>query len=104
MNQDGSEFPDTPLERCGAVAQDRGRLAPEISVLLGPPGLNAAKRTGKHVLSQWWESAFEIGGICYPTAEHYMMAEKARLFGDDAILPEILEAPSPAPPRRWAAG
>ena len=54
------------------------------------------ERAGKHVLSQWWESAFEIGGVRYLTAEHYMMAEKARLFGDDALLPEILAAPSPA--------
>lgn len=32
---------------------------------------------GKSCLSQWWESDFEIEGIIYNTAEHYMMAEKA---------------------------
>lgn len=50
---------------------------------------------GKHVLSQWWPAAFEIDGIRYPTAEHYMMAEKARLFADDERLALILEAESP---------
>lgn len=32
---------------------------------------------GKNVFSQWYPAAFEIGGIRYATAEHYMMAEKA---------------------------
>ena len=36
---------------------------------------------GKHVLSQWWPAAFVINGQQFRTAEHYMMAEKARLFG-----------------------
>jgi ribA/ribD-fused uncharacterized protein len=50
----------------------------------------------KTCFSQWWESAFTVEGITYPTAEHWMMAEKARLFGDNAKLSEILAAPSPA--------
>jgi ribA/ribD-fused uncharacterized protein len=50
---------------------------------------------GKHVLSQWWPAAFALGGERYPTAEHYMMAEKARLFGDYERLALILEAESP---------
>ena len=40
-------------------------------------------RIGKHVLSDWWPATFSIDGQAYPTAEHYMMAQKARLFGDD---------------------
>jgi ribA/ribD-fused uncharacterized protein len=55
----------------------------------------ANQAPGKHVLSQWWPAAFEIGGVHYPTAEHYMMAEKARLFGDEEHLARILEAESP---------
>lgn len=47
-------------------------------------------------LSQWFPARFELDGLAYPTAEHWMMAEKARLFGDDATLARILEAPSPA--------
>ena len=37
---------------------------------------------GPHVLSQWWPAAFEVDGVTYRTAEHFMMAAKARLFGD----------------------
>ena len=44
----------------------------------------------KSCLSQWYEAGFEIDGIYYPTAEHFMMAEKARLFGDNEILEQIL--------------
>lgn len=46
-------------------------------------------------LSQWWHAPFEVAATHYPTAEHYMMAEKARLFGDQATLARILVAPSP---------
>jgi ribA/ribD-fused uncharacterized protein len=36
-----------------------------------------------------------VDGVTYPTAEHWMMAGKARLFGDDAALARILGAPQP---------
>jgi len=45
--------------------------------------------------SQWFGAPFAIDGVSYPTAEHYMMAEKARLFGDAAALKMILGAGSP---------
>ena len=50
---------------------------------------------GKECLSQWWPALFELDGIVYPTAEHYMMAQKARLFGDQATYEKILAAPHP---------
>jgi ribA/ribD-fused uncharacterized protein len=50
---------------------------------------------GKTCFSQWFEASFEIDGIRYQTAEHYMMASKARLFDDRALLPEILAANHP---------
>jgi len=50
---------------------------------------------GKHVLSQWWPATFTVEGQRYPTAEHYMMAEKARLFGDGDIEARILAATDP---------
>lgn len=37
---------------------------------------------GPGCLSQWWPSPFTVDGVEYPTAEHYMMAEKAWLFSD----------------------
>ncbi|MFI6517274.1 NADAR family protein [Spirillospora sp. NPDC050679] len=51
------------------------------------------RRKGR--LSQWWPSPFLLDGVRYPTAEHYMMAEKARLFGDEANLAQVLAADSP---------
>lgn len=46
-------------------------------------------------LSQWFPAEFEIDGIKYPTAEHFMMAEKARLFEDQDALKNILECNTP---------
>ena len=49
----------------------------------------------KSCLSQWYSSSFVVDGVFYPTAEHWMMAEKARLFGDELALVQILDAPDP---------
>lgn len=46
-------------------------------------------------LSQWWMCRFEIDGVSYCCAEQYMMAEKARMFGDQEMLGLILEARQP---------
>ncbi len=46
-------------------------------------------------LSQWFVRPFEVDGVEYATAEHWMMAEKARLFGDDAMVKEILACKGP---------
>lgn len=37
---------------------------------------------GAGCFSQWWEAPFTVDGVRYATAEHWMMAGKARLFGD----------------------
>lgn len=51
----------------------------------------------KSCFSQWWDGhAFTLDGITYPTAEHWMMAEKARLFHDRKVLRDILAVKSPA--------
>ncbi|MEV7088213.1 NADAR family protein [Streptomyces sp. NPDC093085] len=47
-------------------------------------------------LSQWWASPFTVDGVGYATAEHWMMAAKARLFGDKAAEHRALGAPNPA--------
>ena len=49
----------------------------------------------KSCFSQWYEASFEIDSVKYKTAEHYMMAEKARLFGDSDVLAQILAAEHP---------
>ena len=50
----------------------------------------------KSCLSQWWEKhPFESNGIRYLTAEHYMMAGKAKLFNDQEIFEKILDTKHP---------
>lgn len=46
-------------------------------------------------LSQWWQAGFMVDNIYYPTAEHFMMAQKAKLFNDMVIFDEILNAKHP---------
>ena len=50
----------------------------------------------KSCFSQWWESPFDVDGICYSTAEHWMMAGKAGLFGDEQMQAQILQSATPA--------
>ena len=50
----------------------------------------------KACLSQWYPSPFEVEGNHYSSAEHFMMAEKARLFDDSAVREEILACAHPA--------
>jgi ribA/ribD-fused uncharacterized protein len=64
--------------------------------------------------SQWWLSPFTVDGVLYRTAEHYMMAGKAKLFGDHETLQKILATEKPGEakalgrtvvnfdPERWA--
>lgn len=47
-------------------------------------------------LSQWWPSPFTVDGVTYATAEHWMMAGKARLFGDEDALARVLAAGHPS--------
>lgn len=53
------------------------------------------KKITASCLSQWYDCYFEIGGIMYHTTEQYMMASKARLFGDDDVFYEIMAADNP---------
>ncbi|MDT0390583.1 NADAR family protein [Streptomyces dubilierae] len=53
-------------------------------------------RIGPSCLSQWWPSPFTVDGVQYATAEHWMMAGKARLFEDAAAERAVLAAGHPA--------
>jgi ribA/ribD-fused uncharacterized protein len=53
-------------------------------------------RIGASCLSQWWPAPFTVNGVAYATAEHWMMAEKARLFEDAAAERAALAAGHPA--------
>jgi ribA/ribD-fused uncharacterized protein len=46
--------------------------------------------------SQWWAAPFTVDGVRYNTTEHWMMAQKALLFGNEEIYQQILAAKSPA--------
>lgn len=59
-------------------------------------GHTPKKDIGASCLSQWWYAKFKKEGITYPTAEHWMMAEKARLFNDQEVCRKIIKANSPA--------
>ena len=50
---------------------------------------------GKGCLSQWWPVSFTVDGAIYASAEHFMMAAKALLFGDAEMADRIREAPHP---------
>lgn len=53
-------------------------------------------RVSDACFSQWWPCRFVVDGVTYVTAEQFMMASKARLFGDREALEKILAEPSPA--------
>lgn len=53
-------------------------------------------RIGPSCLSQWWPSPFTVDGVEYATAEHWMMAGKARLFDDAEAERRVLAAGHPA--------
>ena len=50
---------------------------------------------GAGCLSQWWPAPFTVDGVEYQTAEHWMMAGKARLFGDVEAERRAVAAPHP---------
>lgn len=55
-----------------------------------------ANHIDKSCFSQWYPAKFEIAGQIFLTAEHYMMAEKAKLFNDEQNYQLILAVKSPA--------
>ena len=49
----------------------------------------------KAYFSQWYHSPFTYEGILFQTAEHFMMAEKAKLFNDEKVYLEIIQSTEP---------
>ena len=62
----------------------------------GPTPPQPDGQLGSSCLSQWWASPFTVEGVTYQTAEHWMMASKARLFGDEEALATVLSCDDPA--------
>lgn len=53
------------------------------------------KKVTAACLSQWYDCLFEVDGVQYHTTEQYMMANKAKLFGDEDVYREIMSASTP---------
>ena len=51
--------------------------------------------TSKSCFSQWWVAPIVEDEIEYKTAEHFMMAGKANLFGDKEMASLIIQAETP---------
>lgn len=60
-----------------------------------------ADHPGPWVLSQWWPAPFEVDGQTYRHAEAFMMAEKARLFGDEETRRIVLLADHPGEAKKF---
>jgi len=95
-----SAAPLAPItDRDSLLAAVRAGWRPKYVMFWGhEPDAGAA--VGKHCLSQWWGARFTVGEHSYMTAEHFMMAEKVRLFGDAATCKRIVAASSPAAAKR----
>ncbi|WP_246142818.1 NADAR family protein [Nocardioides rubriscoriae] len=59
---------------------------------------------GRECFSQWWVAPFDVDGRTYLTAEHWMMAEKARVFGDRESESAVLGVASPAEAKALGRG
>lgn len=86
--------PPLPLTRSDLSTAMHAGLHPKFLFFWGhsPRGTDV----DKSCLSQWYLSDFEVSGDLYRSAEHWMMAGKARLFDDEAMLKRILSARTPA--------
>jgi hypothetical protein len=54
----------------------------------------------REYLSNWKIAPFEIRGVTYNCVEQFMMAEKARVCGDEESLKKIMDAKLPADQKR----
>lgn len=57
--------------------------------------IKTGEQVGKFIFNQWYLSPFIVDGVAYSTAEHWMMAGKARLFKDIETLEKISNANTP---------
>ncbi|WP_116427791.1 NADAR family protein [Streptomyces spongiicola] len=84
---------DVPVERLAERISRGGRVA-YLHFRGHRPASGGA--VGAGCLSQWWPAPLTVDGIEYATAEHRMMARKARLFGDGKAEARAVAAAGPA--------
>ena len=77
------------------VALSREGAAPKYLYFWGHQA-GPGSAVSKSCFSQWYEAPFIVEGVSYASAEHFMMAEKARVFADQAVRERVLSARSPA--------
>lgn len=53
------------------------------------------------IYSNWHPAAFTVDGQAYNCSEQYLMAEKARLFGDTTMQNRIMNAVDPSDQKRY---
>ncbi len=58
-------------------------------------------RISETCFSQWWPCRFQAEGTEYCCAEQFMMAGKARMFGDEEMLFRIMESVHPKEMKAW---
>jgi ribA/ribD-fused uncharacterized protein len=71
-----------------------GARAPIVPFLEPEPAVPG--ELGPECLCQWYPAPMDVDGVRFPTAEHYMMWCKARLFGDEDSAFRVLADPAPA--------
>ncbi|MGX2993633.1 NADAR family protein [Streptomyces sp. JNUCC 64] len=97
MNRNGQD--GTNLDRESLIARvGRGERVKYVFFWGAVPRQDG--RVSASCLSQWWPSPFVVEGVRYATAEHWMMASKARLFGDAEAERAVLGADHPAEAKR----
>ncbi|WP_051644591.1 NADAR family protein [Labrenzia sp. DG1229] len=104
MAKDSSEHKQNNLAAPGLVLdlaslQDRYRSGGPCSIkpFFGHT-VTAGKQPGLQVFSQFFETDFTVNDIKYRWSEQFMMAGKARLFGDTDVLEKITESRRTARP------
>ncbi|MDW3687877.1 NADAR family protein [Cupriavidus sp. CV2] len=84
-----------PHDHASLIRAVRQGLQPDYLFFWGHSA-KAGAPVGKECLSQWWPASFCVDGQTYASAEHFMMAGKARLFGDAQAWSRVLAASTPA--------
>lgn len=86
---------DEPIDLESLQSRINDGWAPSFLFFWGHSGRPGAA-LGKECLSQWYPASFNVDGQTYPTAEHYMMAQKAELFADAHSAMQIRACRHPA--------
>ncbi|GAB3366258.1 NADAR family protein [Arachidicoccus ginsenosidivorans] len=60
-----------------------------------PDSSSAETLLTSNYLSQSWIAPFKVNGVTFPTAEHWMIYQKARLFEDQEIAAKVMSTKHP---------